>query len=238
MKTDTLKQIAEEIRVCQKCSLFENRTNAVPGYGDPNSDIMFIGEGPGENEDKQGLPFVGAAGKYLDKLLEMIKMDRERVFIANVIKCRAPGNRDPLPDEVAICWPYLERQIKVIKPKLIVTLGRHSMMRFIKSDTISKIHGQPKRINGQVYFPIYHPAAALYRGSLREDIEKDFKKIPKVLEKIDESGGKGISDDVFPKQKGPKQKRYSSTLPEDPVMVRKIKPQREQKIAESCYFYL
>lgn len=181
---DSIEKIAEEVRSCEKCQLCKGRTNAVPGDGDSKSDILFIGEGPGANEDKQGLPFVGAAGKYLNELLGVIGLDRRKVFIANVVKCRPPDNRDPLPEEVGECWPYLQRQIDVIRPKLIVTLGRHSMGRFIKSGTISEMHGQPKRIKGQVYYPVYHPAAALYRGSLREEIEKDFTRIPKVLKEI------------------------------------------------------
>lgn len=207
--SEEFKKLEREIKGCKKCPLFETRTNVVPGYGDPNADIMFIGEGPGKNEDEQGLPFVGAAGKYLDELLGMIGMKREQVFIANVVKCRPPGNRDPLPEEVQKCWPYLEKQIELIKPKLIVTLGRHSMARFIKSGTISNIHGQPKRVKGQVYFPIFHPAAALYRGALKDDIEKDFKKIPKVLEKIDELPDEkktGVQGLEMP-PKGPKQKK-------------------------------
>ncbi len=181
---DTLEKIAGEIKECKKCQLCKTRTNTVPGHGSEKAEILFIGEGPGANEDKQGLPFVGAAGKYLDKLLALINLKREDVFIANVVKCRPPQNRDPLPEEVEACWDYLQRQIKTIKPKLIVTLGRHSMARFIKIGTISLNHGQPKRVAGQVYYPVYHPAAALYRGALKIDLEKDFKKIPAIIRKI------------------------------------------------------
>lgn len=181
----TLEGIVKEIATCEKCALHKTRTNTVPGEGDPNADILFIGEGPGAKEDEQGKPFIGGAGKYLTQLLEMINLKREDVFIANVVKCRPPENRDPSPEEAEICTTnYLFRQIDLIKPKVIVTLGRHSMNRFIKGKTISQDHGKPFRVKGQVYFPLYHPAAALYRGSLREDIESDFKKIPKVIAKI------------------------------------------------------
>ncbi len=180
-----LEDIANEIKKCTKCGLHKNRTNTVPGDGDSKAEIMFIGEGPGEKEDQQGLPFVGAAGKYLTELLEMIGLDRSDVFIANVVKCRPPKNRDPLPEEVETCTTnYLFKQIDLIKPKVIVTLGRHSMNRFIEGKTISQDHGKPFRVKGQVYYPIYHPAAALYRGTLRADIEADFKKLPKVVEKV------------------------------------------------------
>ncbi len=181
----SLDEITEEIRNCTKCELHKTRTNTVPGHGDPKADILFIGEGPGKNEDEKGLPFVGAAGKYLTKLLEMIGLTREDVFIANVVKCRPPENRDPLPEEVEPCTTnYLFRQIDLIKPAVIVTLGRHSMDRFIPDKRISEDHGKAVRIKGQVYYPIYHPAAALYRGGLRVDIENDFKKLPMLVKKV------------------------------------------------------
>ena len=144
---------------------------------------MFIGEGPGENEDKQGRPFVGAAGKFLEEMLEMIGKKREDVFIANVLKCRPPGNRDPMPEEVEACWPWIMEQIKTIKPKLIVLLGRHAMERFLPNQKISKIHGTALRreipeIGRQVFYVLYHPAAALYQGSLREVSDRGFQKNP------------------------------------------------------------
>jgi DNA polymerase len=178
---DSLVKIAQEAAVCQKCPLSKTRTNAVPGAGNPEADIMFIGEGPGRNEDLQGLPFVGAAGKVLDGLLASINLKREDVFIANVVKCRPPMNRDPLPEEVAACADYLSRQVALIKPKIIVLLGRHAMERFLPGLKISVDHGKPKRRGGQVYFPIYHPAAAIYQRSLMETLEKDFKKIPQII---------------------------------------------------------
>lgn len=187
---NTLEKINQEVKKCTKCSLGKTRQNAVPGEGDPKSEIMFIGEGPGGEEDKQGRPFVGSAGQLLNELLASINLKREDVYIANLIKCRPPNNRDPLPEEMQACWPYLEAQIKIIKPKLIITLGRHAMGHFIPGRKISEIHGQPKRLvnqetgEKQVYCPIYHPAAALYHGSLKETLFKDFRRIPKVLEKI------------------------------------------------------
>lgn len=183
----SLQNLDNQISKCEKCALCKTRINVVPGGGNSNADIMFIGEGPGKNEDEQGIPFVGAAGKMLDKLIGLIGLTREDIYIANVVKCRPPNNRDPLPEEVDACRPWLDQQIKIIKPKLIVLLGRHSMDRFLPNQKISLDHGKPKRRKGQVYFPIYHPAAALYRNSLLEDLEKDFKKIPKVLKIIKKS---------------------------------------------------
>ncbi len=184
-----LKDIEEKCRKCKKCLLHEGRTNSVPGEGSEKAEVMFIGEGPGKDEDLQGRPFVGAAGKFLDQLLEAAGLKREDVYIANVVKCRPPGNRDPLPEEIEACWPYLEEQIKTIKPALIVTLGRHSMNRFLPGLKISQVHGKAKRYKGitggkQVYYPMYHPAVALYNGSYREILMEDIKRIPKLLKKI------------------------------------------------------
>lgn len=186
-----LTSIAQRISNCQKCVLAIKRTNTVPGDGNPGAEIIFIGEGPGEQEDLQGKPFVGQAGKFLEEMLKLIGLKREDVFIGNLVKCRPPENRDPFPDEVETCVDnYLNDQIKAIQPKLIVTLGRHAMERFIPGKKISQIHGQPKRMvnqktgEKQTYLPLYHPAAALYHGSLRDTLIKDFKKIPKILEKI------------------------------------------------------
>ncbi len=183
----TLEELNNQILKCEKCALCKTRTNVVPGKGSSKAEIMFIGEGPGKKEDEQGIPFIGAAGKLLDKLLALINLKREDIYIANVVKCRPPQNRDPLPEEVDACRPWLDQQIKIIKPKLIVLLGRHSMDRFLPNQKISIDHGKPKRRHGQVYFPIYHPAAALYRNGLLEDLKKDFERIPKVLKIIKES---------------------------------------------------
>lgn len=186
----TLENIRSKVVSCTKCRLSQTRTNAVPGEGNSNADVMFIGEGPGKSEDEKGMPFVGAAGKFLDELLAEIGMKRSDVFITNIVKCRPPGNRDPRDDEIAICWPYLEDQVKLIKPKLIVTLGRHAMNRFLPDLKISQVHGQAKRYKGvgtdrQVYFPMYHPAVALYNGSYREILKEDMRKIPKLLSMIE-----------------------------------------------------
>jgi len=195
------KNLEEKIKACQRCHLRETCLNVVPGEGNVNAEIMFIGEGPGENEDKQGRPFVGAAGKFLDDLIAIIEKKREEVFIANILKCRPPGNRDPLPEEVEACWPWLVEQIKTIKPKLIVLLGRHAMERFLPNQKISKIRGQALRrevpeIGKQVFYVMYHPAAALYQGSLREVLISDFKKIPKVLEAIEKEEDIPVADKV------------------------------------------
>ncbi len=179
-----MKELEEKISKCDRCPLSKTRTHVVPGEGNINAEIMFIGEGPGQKEDELGRPFVGAAGKLLDKMIASIGLKREDVFIANVVKCRPPQNRDPLPEEVEACRSWLDEQVKLIDPKLIVLLGRHSMERFLPGLRISQDHGKPKRYRGRVYFPVYHPAAALYRRSLMEDLEKDFKKIPKILKLI------------------------------------------------------
>lgn len=183
MKED-LEQIVQEAKICEKCELCKTRTNTVPGFGNPKAEIMFVGEGPGRNEDQQGKPFVGSAGKVLESLLEIISLKREDVFITNVVKCRPPRNRDPLPEEVFACYPFLERQIALIKPKIIILLGRHAMDRFLPGQKISLDHGKPKKKNGQVYFPIYHPAATIYRRELLGELQKDFKKIPQIIELI------------------------------------------------------
>lgn len=182
-------ELINQINTCTKCPLHKGRTHAVPGDGSYSAEIMFIGEGPGKDEDLQGKPFVGAAGKILTELIKSIGLNREDVFIANVVKCRPPNNRDPLPEEVAACWPYLEQQIKIIEPILIVTLGRHSMGRFLPGLKISEVHGMPKRAKGfwsgrQVYLPLYHPAVALYDPRKKETLFEDFKKIPLILKQI------------------------------------------------------
>jgi len=172
-------------------------TNDVPGEGNPDADILFVGEGPGKDEDEQGRPFVGAAGKFLNELIESIGYRREDVYIANMIKHRAPGNRDPLPPEIEAYAPWLDQQVAIIDPKLIVTLGRYSLAHFLGENlSISKIHGQPKRRGGRVIMPMYHPAAALYRGDLRPILLADFAKIPKVLELIEAGGAVGDEDKV------------------------------------------
>lgn len=182
--TDTLQQIAAEVSECEKCALHSGRTQTVPGEGSPNADILFIGEGPGFHEDKQGRPFVGASGKFLEQMLASIGLTREDVFIANVVKCRPPGNRDPQPDEIDACRTYLDRQIEALNPKVIVTLGRFSMARYFPDAKISKIHGQAKKIDGRIYIPMFHPAAALHQPSLRTTVEADFAQIPRLIEQL------------------------------------------------------
>jgi len=176
-----LEQVAAEVRVCPKCELARTRTNAVPGEGQPNARVMLIGEGPGWHEDQQGRPFVGNAGKFLNELLAKAGLKREDVFITNVVKCRPPGNRDPMPDEIAACAPYLDRQLAAIDPDVVVTLGRFSMARWFPGERISRIHGQAKRDGRRLIVPMYHPAAALHQAALRGAIEEDFAKLPKIL---------------------------------------------------------
>jgi DNA polymerase len=176
-----LTELYREITFCQKCEIAKSRTKAVPGEGSEHADIIFIGEAPGWHEDQQGRPFVGPAGQFLDQLLASIKLKREQVYIANVIKCRPPENREPLPSEILNCRPYLERQIQLLRPKMIVTLGRYSMAMFFPNKSISKIHGTAQKKDGIIYFAMYHPAAALHQQSLRRFIEEDFLKIPLLL---------------------------------------------------------
>jgi DNA polymerase len=177
-----LKKIAEDVSSCNKCELYYSREKGVPGEGPSNAKIMFIGEGPGFHENMQGRPFVGAAGDLLVELLDSIGIKREDVFITNVVKCRPPGNRDPAPEELKACNPYLDLQIQTINPSVIVTLGRFSMARFIPYAKISEIHGQPIRVKGMLVVPFYHPAAALHRPSLRSVVEEDFAKLPVLID--------------------------------------------------------
>ena len=176
-----LDSLAHEIENCHDCELAQLRTRVVPGEGPDNAAILFIGEAPGFHEDQQGRPFVGAAGQFLQTLLASVNLRREQVFIANVIKCRPPENRDPLPGEIQSCRRWLDRQIEIIRPKIIVTLGRYSMARYFPGETISKVHGRSRRINGVLYFPMYHPAAALHQGGLRETLRTDMLKLPELL---------------------------------------------------------
>ena len=176
-----LSELYKDIADCQRCQLAKYRTRTVPGEGKEDAEIMFIGEAPGWHEDQQGRPFVGPAGLYLDQLLASINLKREQVYIANVIKCRPQGNRDPLPSEIHNCRQWLEHQIKLICPKMIVTLGRYSMAMFFPGKSISKIHGTAQKHGDTIYYAMYHPAAALHQASLRRDIEEDMLKIPSLL---------------------------------------------------------
>ena len=177
-----LSELCQEILVCQRCQvLAENRTIAVPGEGAEAADIMFIGEAPGWHEDQQGRPFVGPAGMFLNELIASIDLRRQQVYITNVVKCRPLGNRDPLPLEIHTCRHWLERQIELIRPKMVVTLGRYSMAMFFPGKSISKIHGTAHRQDNIIYYAMYHPAAALHQQSLRQVIEADMLKIPALL---------------------------------------------------------
>ncbi|MFZ2226755.1 MAG: uracil-DNA glycosylase [Candidatus Moraniibacteriota bacterium] len=196
-KKDQLEKLNAEMFACTKCALRKGCIQVVPGAGSESAKIMFIGEAPGKKEDETGMPFIGSAGKFLNEMLDAIKLKREDVYIANVCKCRPPENRDPLPEEISTCWPWLLAQIEIIQPKLIVTLGRHSMERFLPGFKISEVHGKAMRreIEGmgkpglpagrQVFYTLYHPAAALYNGGMRETLIKDFKRIPKIIAKIE-----------------------------------------------------
>ncbi len=180
-----LTDLYAEISLCQQCEIAKNRTKVVPGEGAETAEILFIGEAPGWHEDQLGRPFVGPAGLFLDELLASINLKRSQVYIANVMKCRPPENRDPLPSEIRNCRKWLERQIELIKPRMIVTLGRYSMAMFFPGKSISKIHGTAQRRGGVTYYAMYHPAAALHQQSLRQAIQEDMLKIPSLLAKTE-----------------------------------------------------
>lgn len=186
-----LEKLAKQIKVCTRCELHRARTEAVPGEGPTHAEIMFIGEGPGASEDKQGRPFVGASGRFLDELLEQAGVTRSDVWITNVVKCRPPGNRDPLPEETEICTSnYLQPQIEIVNPSIIVTLGRHSMGLFFKGAKITQIHGQMRKVNDRFVIAMYHPAAALHRLSLKSEIMADFARLPELLNEARTEPGK------------------------------------------------
>jgi uracil-DNA glycosylase len=188
---NSLKQLERVVNACPHCPLRETRTNVVFGVGDPHADLMFVGEAPGVNEDRQGEPFVGAAGRLLDELLDsVLGLSRKDVYISNVLKCRPPGNRDPRPEEVAHCRPFLDKQIELIDPKIICPLGNHATRAMLQRQVnISKLHGQPVKHGGRWVFPTYHPAAALYAGAVRKLLEEDFRKLGGLL--AEKTGGDG-----------------------------------------------
>ena len=190
-----LATLEQEVSACPLCDLSRTRKRAVPGEGPVDAEVMFIGEGPGSNEDQQGRPFVGPAGRLLNELLASIGLARDQVYITNVVKCRPPNNRDPMPQEIAACAPYLERQLALIKPKVVVTLGRYSMAKFFPGASITKIHGQPKRIGATFYFPMFHPAAALRQESYMAAVKADMLKIPALIE---EARKVTVTDDPSP----------------------------------------
>lgn len=204
-----LQAIADEVAVCTRCPLYKGTKNPVPGAGHPSAQIMFIGEGPGYYEDQKGLPFVGRSGDYLNQLLQLIGLDRDKVFITNVVKHRPPDNRDPLPDEIMACKPYLDRQIELIQPAVIVTLGRFSMARYFPKGKISQIHGQPKYEGEPViaYYPLFHPAAVLRNPDLRKVMEADVRRLPEIVEEVEKrrgATGNGGGGEGGPQQPPPK----------------------------------
>ncbi len=198
---EILREIAVEVSTCSKCNLCKGRTKAVPGEGNPHAKILFIGEGPGFHEDKQGRPFVGPAGQFLDELLQSINLKRTDVFITNVVKCRPPNNRDPLPEEISACNDYLDRQIAALKPQVIVTLGRYSMAKFFSGEKITAIHGRARKKDGYICIAMYHPAAGLHQESLKATIREDFKKIPLVIAEAERMAAEGQIKAPEPKVK-------------------------------------
>jgi len=178
---DELRQLARTIQSCTECQLHQARKLAVPGEGPADAAVMFIGEGPGFHENEQGRPFVGAAGRFLEELLGSVGLTRQQVFICNVIKCRPPGNRDPLPPEIDACAKYLEAQIRLVNPRIIVTLGRFSMARFFPGARISAVHGKARPVGGRTVVAMYHPAAALHQPALRQTVEADFAALTPLL---------------------------------------------------------
>ena len=181
-RTEQLQEIAAQVRACTRCPLYKGATKGVPGEGPVNAEIMMIGEGPGFHEDQQGRPFVGAAGKFLDELLAHIHLKRSDIFITNVVKHRPPNNRDPLPEEIEACRDWLDQQIALIQPKVIVTISRFAMARWFPNAKISAIHGQAKRVGNMMVVPMFHPAAALHNQNLKPVLIQDFKKLPQYIQ--------------------------------------------------------
>ena len=210
-----LEELYQEVARCTACVLFKSRTHTVPGEGPEDAEIMFIGEGPGYHEDQQGRPFVGPSGRLLEKWLALIGLTREQVYIANVVKCRPPNNRDPLPSEVETCRHFLDRQIELLDPRLIATLGRHSMERYFPGAKISQVHGRARREGRRVYVPLYHPAYILRNMNAGPAAEADIKKVPKlvarlyeVLEQESRAGQQELSPGAeVPAEDAPKQLR-------------------------------
>jgi uracil-DNA glycosylase len=219
---EVLKEIAQQVAVCERCQLSHSRKNSVPGEGPANAEIMLIGEGPGFYENEQGRPFVGAAGKFLDELLQNAGVKRGEVFITNVVKCRPPANRDPLPEELMSCNDYLERQIQAINPLVIITLGRYSMARFIPNVKISAVHGQPRWIGSRLIVPMFHPAAALHQPALKSSVLQDFSHLPQWIGQAKKAraqgaGVPGVTAAVKPAAETPHAiKETSESEPGDP----------------------
>jgi DNA polymerase len=204
---EILREIASEVSICEKCGLCKGRNKAVPGEGNPHTKILFIGEGPGQNEDEQGRPFVGRAGYLLEEALASINLKRSEVFITNVVKCRPPANRDPEPGEIAACNSYLERQIEALDPQVIVTLGRFSMAKYFPGQKISLIHGRAKAGRKRLYIAMYHPAAALRNDKTMMEFRADFKKIPLIIAEAERRAAAGtlIAPPPPPKEEPPEQ---------------------------------
>ena len=198
---DQMNELAAEISVCRNCMLHLTRDKAVPGEGNVRTKILFIGEGPGANENASGRPFVGQAGNFLNQLLAIAQVKRQEVFITNVVKCRPPSNRDPLPEELSACAKYLNRQIELINPPVIVTLGRFSMARYFPLQRISAIHGQGQWVNDRLIVPMFHPAAALHQPSLRAAIEHDFSLLPAYIEQAREKLDPKPVEEAKPEEK-------------------------------------
>jgi uracil-DNA glycosylase len=195
-----LTDLNRQVLGCTRCELHESRIKGVPGEGPEDAKLMFIGEAPGYNENQQGRPFVGAAGQFLESLLKSIGLKRSEVYICNVVKCRPPDNRDPKPEEIAACKPYLDRQIALIKPALIVTLGRFSMAPYFPGESISKVHGQARKRGQTTVVAMFHPAAALHQPKYKADIEADFKKLPQVLATLKDPAEQQKAKQVEPAQ--------------------------------------
>jgi DNA polymerase len=201
-----LEKLAKQIVVCTKCELHRSRKKAVPGEGPTHAEIMLIGEGPGFHENEQGRPFVGAAGKFLDQLLEQAGVTRADVWITNVVKCRPPGNRDPLPEEIETCTSnYLQHQIRIVNPNIIVTLGRFSMGLFFKGAKITQIHGQMRKVEDRFVIAMYHPAAALHQMALKPAIMADFARLPELLKQARAELGKAPGKEAKKEENNPTQ---------------------------------
>lgn len=219
---NVLKEIASQVAGCKQCQLSFSRKKAVPGEGPADAEIMLIGEGPGFYENEQGRPFVGAAGQFLDELLQKAGVSRKDVFITNVVKCRPPGNRDPMPEELAACNAYLERQIEAINPLVIVTLGRFSMAKFLPNVLISHVHGRPSWAKGRLIVPMFHPAAALHQPSLKASVLSDFARLPEWIEQARQNREKmaqrqaaGPAAPPEPEEKAPQEADSHSIQPEN-----------------------
>ena len=205
MAVAELELIAAEVSSCQKCPLAKGRVKAVPGEGPADARVMLIGEGPGFHENQQGRPFVGPSGQFLSELLAMAGLKREEVFITNVVKCRPPGNRDPQPEEIAACSDYLSRQTALIRPRIVMTLGRYSLSRFLPAARISAVHGRPHKIGAVTVFPMYHPAAALHQPTLRKTLLDDMAKLPDILAELEQRAPERAPVVAEPPPEPPKQ---------------------------------